>query len=140
MFSPGSFFLLPFAIGAGVAAILAFADQDPLWQWVAFVGTSVAFFAALRPLARRLDVDTPTAGIGARRLIGEVGTVIEAIDGHGDTGQVRIHREEWGAVSVDDTAIDTGTRVRVVEVKGTRVVVWPVDTADPIEPPATPAG
>ena len=46
MASPGSFFLLPFAVGAGIAAILAFADVDLVWQWLAFVGLSAAFFAA----------------------------------------------------------------------------------------------
>jgi membrane protein implicated in regulation of membrane protease activity len=136
MFSPGSFFLLPFAIGAGVAAVLAFADQDLVWQWVAFVGLSVAFFATLRPLARRLDVESPVGGIGARRLIGEEGAVLEPIDGRGDGGQVRVQREEWRAESVDDTPIAEGTRVRVVEVKGTRLVVWPVDSPGPSEPPA----
>jgi membrane protein implicated in regulation of membrane protease activity len=138
MFSPGSFFLLPFALGAAVAAVLAFADVDAVWQWLAFVGLSVAFFAALRPLARRLDTDAPTSGIGAKRLIGEVGTVLEPITGDGDLGMVRIHREEWRAESIDETAIALGTRVRVVEVRGTRVVVLPAEAADPAVPPSSP--
>jgi membrane protein implicated in regulation of membrane protease activity len=136
MLSPGSFFLLPFAVGAGVAAVLAFADVDLVWQWVAFVGLSAAFVAGLRPLARRLDTGAPADGIGARRLIGEVGTILEAIDHHGDQGQVRIQREEWRAESVDDSNIAEGTRVRVVEVRGTRVVVRPVDAPDPAVPPS----
>ncbi len=136
MLSPGSFFLLPFAVGAGVAAVLAFADVDLVWQWVAFVGISAAFVAGLRPLARRLDTGAAADGIGARRLIGEVGTILEAVDDRGDHGQVRIQREEWRAESVDGTPIAEGTRVRVVEVRGTRVVVWPVDAPDPVPPSA----
>lgn len=129
MLSPGSFFLLPFAVGAGLAAILAFAGVDLVWQWVAFVGVSGAFVAGLRPLARRLDPGAAADGIGARRLIGEVGTILEAIDETGDEGRARVQREEWRAESVDGTPIAEGTRVRVVEVRGTRVVVWPVDAA-----------
>jgi len=138
--SPGSFFLLPFAVGAAVAAVLAFADVGLAWQWLTFVGLSAAFVAGLRPLARRLDTGSPANGIGARRLIGEVGTILEAIDGHGDQGQVRVHREEWRADSVDGSAIAEGTQVRVVEVRGTRIVVWPVDRPDPGVPSDPSAG
>ena len=134
MASPGSFFLLPFAVGAGVATILAFADVNLALQWLVFVGLSAGAFAALRPLARRLDVGSPATGIGAKRLIGEVGTILEPLDGDDDLGLVRIHREEWRAESVDGSAIPADTRVRVVEVRGTRVVVWPVDAADPTPP------
>ena len=53
--SPGSFFMLPFAIGALVATVLAFLDVDIVIEWLAFVGVSLAVFAALRPVARRLN-------------------------------------------------------------------------------------
>jgi len=135
MLSPGSFFLLPFAVGAGVAAVLAFADVDLVWQWVAFVGISAVFVAGLRPLARRLDTGAAADGIGARRLIGEHGTILEAIDDRGDHGQARINREEWRAESVDGSPIEEGTRVRVGEVRGTRVVVSTVDVPDSAVPP-----
>ena len=127
----GTFFLLPFGIGAAVAALLAFGGVGITWQWVAFVGLALVSFALLRPLARRLDVGNPSDGFGARRLIGAVGTVIEAADGNGEQGLVRIQREEWNAESVDGSAIATDTRVRVVEVRGTRVLVAPVDDAVP---------
>src|SRR5690606_15153890 len=71
MASAGTFFLAPFAIGAGVAAILAFADVNLAIEWTAFLGISVAAFASLRPLARRLDRGEPTEGIGSKRLIGQ---------------------------------------------------------------------
>ncbi|HEY8059213.1 MAG TPA: hypothetical protein VID94_10695, partial [Acidimicrobiales bacterium] len=67
----GSFFLAPFAIGAVVAATLAFLDVSLGIQWLAFVGVSFAIFVSLRPIARRLDEGEPTAGIGSKRLIGE---------------------------------------------------------------------
>jgi len=131
MASPGSFFLLPFGIGAAAATVLAFLDVSVAVEWVVFVAVSVGVFAALRPLARRLDQQGTVTGVGAKRLIGEIGSVIEPIGGHGDLGMVRVHREEWRAETVDEAPLETGTRVRVVEVKGTRVVVWPVDLPDP---------
>lgn len=127
MASPGSFFLAPFAIGAAVAAILAFADVPLVGEWAAFVGISVATFVALRPLARRLDAQGTSDGIGARRLIGRTGVVLEDIAATG-MGMVRVDREDWRAESTGSDAILAGTAVRIAEVEGTRVIVTPVDS------------
>src|SRR5690606_36340818 len=77
--SPGSFFLLPIAIGAAVASVLAFLDVNVGVEAVVFLVVSVVVFGAMRPLARRLDREGVTLGVGARRLIGEPATVVEAI-------------------------------------------------------------
>lgn len=130
MASAGTFFLAPFAIGAAVATVLAFADIGLAIEWGAFVGISAATFASLRPLARRLDSAEPTEGIGAKRLIGAHGTVLEPIPAGGhDLGLVRVHREEWRAETVDGTAVDAGAVVKVVEQRGTRLVVTPTQGA-----------
>ena len=124
MASAGTFFLAPFAIGAGAAAILAFADVGLAWQWLAFVGVSLATFASLRPLARRLDQGEPSDGIGSKRLIGQSATVLEPIpEGHNELGLVRVHREEWRAQTVDGSGAPAGSLVHVVEQRGTRLVV-----------------
>jgi membrane protein implicated in regulation of membrane protease activity len=137
MSTAGSFFLLPFALGALLAAILAFLGVDVAIEWLAFVAISGGSFAALRPLAKRLDRDEPTAGIGSRRLIGEQGVVLEDIPGgRHELGLARIGREEWRAESVDERPIPAGSRVRVVDVSGTRVVVNPVEAPSATLPPA----
>ena len=138
MATAGSFFLLPFALGAGSAALLAFLDVNLAIEWGAFVGVSVGVFLALRPLAKRLDRDEPTHGIGSLRLVGEHGVVLEEIPSGGhDLGLVRVHREEWRAESAGGhDLIPAGTRVRVVEVRGTRVIVNPVDQIEPPSPPS----
>ena len=125
--SPGSFFLLPFAIGAAVAALLAFLDVNVIVQFVAFAGLSLGSLALLRPVARRLDRDEPTAGIGAKRLIGEKALVLEAIPAEHGSGMVRIGREEWRAEASDGSPVPEGATVKIVEVRGTRVVVYPTD-------------
>jgi membrane protein implicated in regulation of membrane protease activity len=122
MSTPGSFFLAPFAVGALVAAVLAFADVGLGVQWTAFVGVSVASLFALRPLARRLDRNASADGVGSRRLIGRDGVVLEPIPA-GDVGIVRVEREEWGAVTPDRSALEAGTPVRITDVEGTKVVV-----------------
>jgi len=123
MATPGAFFLAPFGVGAGIAAILAFAGVGLAGEWGAFVVISVAAFVALRPLARRLDQGTGSEGIGSRRLIGRDGTVLQPIGPA--TGLVRVDSEEWRAESATGTFIDTGEQVRITEVTGTRVIVVP---------------
>jgi membrane protein implicated in regulation of membrane protease activity len=135
MASPGSFFLLPFAIGALVASALAFVDVGLVGTWSAFIGASLAALVALRPLARRLDQTDVDHGIGARRLVGQPATVIQEIPGTGELGLVRVQREEWRAESLDGAAIAPGTTVRVAEVEGTRVLVVPVGTPADTPPP-----
>ncbi len=126
MATPGAFFLAPFAVGAIVASALAFADVPLAGEWAAFVGISVVAFAGLRPLARRLDQDGASDGIGSRRLIGREGTVLEGIE-PGHVGLVRVNREEWRAESADRATIPSGTAIRVTDVEGTRVIVTPTE-------------
>ena len=131
MATPGAFFLAPFAIGAVVAAALAFLDVALAVQWAAFVGVSVVAFAGLRPLAHRLDRDGGASdGVGSRRLIGRPGVVLEAIE-PGHLGLVRIDREEWRAEAVDRSAVPTGASVRVTQVEGTRVIVAATEESTP---------
>ena len=121
----GTFFLLPFGVGAAVATVIAFAGADPAWQWLAFVAVSAAAFAAVRPLARRLN-----SGVGAGRLVGETGVVItDLTPDPAHLGAVRIGREEWHAETTDRSHLPSGTRVEVVQIEGTRAVVRPLGKA-----------
>jgi membrane protein implicated in regulation of membrane protease activity len=122
MTTPGSFFLAPFALGAGLAAALAFVGVDLVIQWAVFLGVSVVAFAALRPLARRLDQQGHVDGVGSRRLIGATGFVVDPIE-IGGSGLVKIGSEEWRAVADDDQVIAAGARVQISDVRGTKVVV-----------------
>jgi membrane protein implicated in regulation of membrane protease activity len=120
----GSFFLLPFGVGAAVACLLAFADVPLAVQWIAFVGVSMTSVVLTRRLVRRVDATTTSEGIGAQRWIGQPATVLVAIGAGADgAGLVRVGREEWRAQSVDGRPVDAGTVVKVVEMRGTQLVV-----------------
>ena len=114
--------LLPFGLGAGVAGISGFLGAPVPVQLLVFLVASFGFFLGLRPLARRLDDVTPADGIGATRLIGVAGVVLEPIAA-GETGMVRIDREEWRADSLDGHTIAKDSIVKVISVSGTRVLV-----------------
>lgn len=128
----GSFFLAPFALGAGVAAVLAFAGVAVGIEWAAFLAVSIGAFVALRPVAKRLDAEGPVLGVGSHRQIGQRARVVEPIDGEHDHGTVLLGRERWRAESQTGQAIPVDSVVVVVEVRGTRVVVAPADP--PIAP------
>lgn len=139
----GSFFLAPFAVGAGIAAILAFAGVPLGVEWLAFLGVTFGSFLALRPLAKRLDQEGPMLGIGSHRQIGRTARVVEAIDGREDLGTVLLGAERWRAESTDGHRIPVGATVAVVEVRGTRLLVRsdPTAPAPPAAPdPGPPAG
>lgn len=131
LLSPGSFMLLPFAIGALVATLCAFADVPVVIEWLVFVGVSVAVLAGFRPLAHRLNKEGQDDGIGSRRLLGQGATVLRDIPGRGELGLVRVGREEWRADSTNGSAIPAGTAVRVADVRGTHVVVAVQETLLP---------
>lgn len=130
MATAGSFFLAPFALGALVAAVLAFLGVSIGLEWVAFVAVSAVSFLALRPLAHRLDRKNPSAGIGANRLLGRRARVIEEIRTGHQAGMVLLGAEHWRAEAADGGTIPVDTAVVVTEVRGTRVVVRP-DRAGP---------
>lgn len=140
MASAGTFFLAPFAVGAAVAAVVSFLGAPIGLGWLVFVVGSLATFGALRPVARRLDTTNRTPlGVGATRLVGEQGVVLRPVPaGPDELGLVRIGREEWRAQSFDGSPIDPGTPVTVLEVRGTRVIVFPTGLPYPSTPPERP--
>lgn len=132
----GSFFLAPFAVGAGVAAVLAFAGVVVGIEWAAFLAVSIAAFVALRPVAKRLDAEGPILGVGSHRQLGQRARVLEAIGGEHDHGTVLLDREHWRAESQTGQSIPVDAVVVVVEVRGTRVIVAPLDPSVQLEPPS----
>ena len=134
----GSFFMLPFGIGAAAAAVLAFIGVGLIGEWLAFVAVSVVCFAVLRPLGRRLELRHSAEAVGARRWIGQRATVVRAIPaGASSTGLIRIHGEEWRAESMFGHPIPVGSTVKVVRIDGTRAVVLLLEEPADAEPGPT---
>ncbi len=119
------FFLFWFGVAAGVTAIVALFGVAPTWQLATFVVASLGLLMLSRPFAERVSGEEP-AGIGANRLLGETGRVLEAIDPDENAGRVRLGQDEWRAESQNREPIAAGRIVEVVSVDGTRLVVTPV--------------
>ncbi len=125
MFTPG-FWLACLAIGAFAAGVLALLPVvGTTLETVVFAATSLLSMAGIRPaLARRFRLGS---GTGLRTnvdaLIGKTGVVTERIDPAGRPGRVLVDGENWRGTSVDDTVLEPGTRVSVLQVDGTTLMV-----------------
>jgi membrane protein implicated in regulation of membrane protease activity len=56
-------------------------------------------------------------------LLGRTGTVTEAIEPGTGRGRVLIEGEDWRGMTLDAQALPAGTKVSVVQVDGTQLVV-----------------
>ena len=116
------FFILWFGVGAAVAALLAFLHVSAGWQLAAFIIVSLTLFLTSRKFAARVTREQPP-GIGADRFLSEECFVLEEIDNARNSGRVRLKTEEWRAQSRDGEVIPAQSKVRVVRVDGTRLIV-----------------
>jgi len=132
MTMPGSFFLLPFSVGGIAAALVSVLGLGLAFSFPVFVLVSFLVFLGFRPLARKLEAETPElAGVGSNRLLGTIGQVLQAIPADaGVSGMVKVSSEVWRADADNGVTIPAGSQIRVIQVTGTRLIVEPVDNVD----------
>ena len=119
-----SFFLAPFALGAGLAAVADLAGAPELGSWIVFVAVSLLTLLVVRPIARSHMKVPPQIRTGAAALIGKQAIVLERIANHEGVGCVKIDGEVWTARSYDDDEeIEQGKRVHVIEIRGATALV-----------------
>jgi membrane protein implicated in regulation of membrane protease activity len=84
----------------------------------------VLLLVALRPIARA-HLRTPARlRTGTAALVGKTGTVVERIANDEDAGSMRLEGELWTARAYDDdTVIEAGRRVQVMEIRGATALV-----------------
>jgi len=121
----GGLYLLPFAVGAALAATVSILGVATGLTIVVFVLTSGIVVGALRPVARRHRRLPPPIRTGAAAIVGKRATVLERIANDEGVGCVRVEGGEvWTARSYDDDeVIEAGDRVEVVEIRGATALV-----------------
>lgn len=121
----GALYLLPFAAGASLAAVVSLIGVSAPLAVIVFVLASAIMFGALRPIARRHRRLPPSIRTGAAALVGRRAMVLERIANDEGIGCVKIEGGEvWTARSYDeDEVINVGERVEVVEIRGATALV-----------------
>ena len=116
-----------FAAGSLVAMIAALLGAEVWLQIILFVAVSMLLLASLRSVVKKF-IAPKIVKTNVDAVIGETGTVLEAIDNLKGTGHVKLGSLEWSARSTEGTPIAEGTIVKVDRVEGVKVFVTPVNT------------
>ena len=113
------FFMLPFGIGAAVAAMLEFFFPGSIGgSGRPSSASPQLLLIVLRRIANRITHDSPI-GLAGNRLIGKQGVVIERLDPQTGPGRVRVEREEWRAELLGhDEPVEVGSYVEVTARRG----------------------
>lgn len=122
-----SFFMIWFGVGALAAMVVALLTNNFAIQVTVFIIVSVILLFSTRKFSSKVTegIGTPTT-IDA--VIGKIGVVTEEIPHLDNPGIVKLSGEMWSAVSADQEPIEKGTQVKVLEVRGVRLVVEKVNS------------
>lgn len=118
---PGLFISLAICIGSISAALVASWFGLPYQLCTFIVITSIAF-SLLRSYIKKQKTHHTT---NAAALIGKQGIVTEQITAT-TPGRVRINSEEWRAQGLHDTFLEPGSRITVVRIERTTLIVSPL--------------
>ena len=86
---------------------------------------SVLSLWLLQRFAKR-DIHGALIPVGAARFVGSSAIVLQPVKKFHD-GMVRLGTQEWRATTDEEKEIPAGTEVRVIEVRGARLVIEPVN-------------
>lgn len=95
----------------------------PLWlQIVIFVVLSILAFVFLYPWAKK-HLKLGKTKTNYEAVIGKTGVVLLTIDNMKAEGQVKVDGQIWSAKSsVEDVLIEKGKEVKILEVKGVKII------------------
>lgn len=119
----GDFWLVCLGIGALAAGAVSLVLPGIVPGILAFSAGSLVGLLAVRPALLRRFQAGPRLRTNVEALLGQTGVVTEAIDPSTDQGRVLVGGEDWRGASLDQKALPAGTRVSVVQVDGTKLVV-----------------
>jgi membrane protein implicated in regulation of membrane protease activity len=126
-----AFFALFGAVGAIAGALVAAVAPDAVGVQVAVaIVVTVVGVAAARPYVSRAFEHRRGGGRVAHGvhggLVGEQAITLDEVGDAHEAGHVRLAGERWLAVS-EAGRLPAGTKVLVMGVRGTTLLVWPVD-------------
>ena len=119
----GDFWLVCLGIGALLAAAVSLVLPGIVPGILAFAAGSVIGLFGVRPTLLRYFHRGPRLRTNVEALLGRTGVVSEAIEPGTGRGRVLVEGENWRGVTLDERALPAGTKVSVVQVDGTQLVV-----------------
>lgn len=110
-----------FGVGAIASMLCSFFITNIYIQWAIFIVVAVVMLVLLRPMAKKaISKNTEKTNVSA--LEGRTAFLTEEINEE-SYGRVKFGDISWIAVSSDGETIEKGEKVKVISVKGNKLVV-----------------
>ena len=118
-----------FALGALAALVIYAIGFGFIVQLIVFIAVSIVLLILTKPFVKKVIKPgyTPT---NTDRLLGEICIVVEDIDDLGTKGSVVIDGKEWSALSDNGKPIVSGSRAKVTDIRGVKLVVHSIEGDD----------
>lgn len=116
------FLVFWFGIGALLAMVVSIFTDNIFLQSAVFIISSTILLFFTRPFVNRFSKNN-NVQTNAFSIIGKKGIVTQTIDPISGKGQVKVGSEKWSAKSLNDSKIEEGLEVEVVEIDGVKAVV-----------------
>ena len=114
----GSFYLLPFGLASLVAAIVAFCDFSPSWQYASAALMAILFWILIRKWAVPRDLKNEENPSNT-----DIGKPVHWVESRLTGGwRVRYRGTEWDAVPLDET-VDLKKKLYIVAQEGNILIV-----------------
>lgn len=110
-----------FACGAVCAMLAAFFTDSVIIQSAVFVLSSVVFLLVSRKFVKKVLKNK--VATNSDSLIGQSAIIRETVDNDLGTGALRIGDVVWTARSENGERIEEGTKVKIVEIQGVKLIV-----------------
>lgn len=112
-----------FAIGCVAGAVANLCGASQLVQIIVVLAVSLVCLIATKPLVKKITKKEKVQPTNADRLIGQSAVILEAVDNIHETGSVKINGVEWNVRSADDSKIESGSIVKIINIEGSKLIV-----------------
>lgn len=127
------FFVFWFGIGALISMLVSiFFPENIILQATVFVISSVILLLLTKPLVNKFTKKDKKIETNAYSIIGKKGIVVQDINPAFGVGQIKISGEVWSAKTSNETTIEKGTEIKVIQIDGVKAVVEPIKVSSTI--------
>ncbi|GKX28381.1 hypothetical protein SH1V18_08610 [Vallitalea longa] len=111
-----------FAFGALASLLISLFGVGIFIQIVVFIVVSLCLLYFTRPIAVKV-LKIGHVKTNYESIIGKVGIVIDEINNLAAKGQVKVDGQTWSCRSINGDTIEKSKKVKVLEVKGVKLIV-----------------
>ncbi len=123
IFTP-SFIAFSIAIGCLFSALGAGLEASFKIQLLLFsAGTAISFFGVRPFMLKFAHKKSNAVKTNIDALVGKKGRVTETINNAANTGRVMVEGDDWRALTEDDSVVNAGENIEVMQVDSTRLIV-----------------